>query len=130
MSDTSLGHGRWLTSDGKWYPPELDGSPLSVPVFPQHARGASTSRAGAPPAWTGAPGGGRFGPQGSMPYAPYVLPVKRNNGLAVASLVCSCAGFVLLVPAVLGIISDSSRVGRFGDLVDFVTVPTTSGITA
>jgi uncharacterized membrane protein len=32
------------------------------------------------------------------------VPVKRNNGLAVASLVCSCAGFVLFVPAVLGII--------------------------
>jgi hypothetical protein len=30
--------------------------------------------------------------------------VKRNNGLAVASLVCSCAGFVVLIPAVLGII--------------------------
>jgi hypothetical protein len=30
--------------------------------------------------------------------------VKRNNGLAVASLVCSCAGFVVLIPAVLGIV--------------------------
>jgi hypothetical protein len=32
------------------------------------------------------------------------VPVKRNNGLAVASLVCSCAGFVLFVPAVLGVV--------------------------
>jgi hypothetical protein len=30
--------------------------------------------------------------------------VKRNNGLAVASLVCSCAGFLFFVPAVLGVI--------------------------
>jgi len=30
--------------------------------------------------------------------------VKRNNGLAVASLVCSCAGFLFFLPAVLGVI--------------------------
>jgi hypothetical protein len=30
--------------------------------------------------------------------------VKRNNGLAIASLVCACAGFVFFVPAVLGVI--------------------------
>jgi hypothetical protein len=32
------------------------------------------------------------------------VPIKRNNGLAIASLVCSCAGFVLFLPAVLGVI--------------------------
>jgi hypothetical protein len=30
--------------------------------------------------------------------------VKRNNGLAIASLVCSCAGFLFFVPGVLGVI--------------------------
>jgi hypothetical protein len=30
--------------------------------------------------------------------------VKKNNGLAIASLVCSCGGFLFFVPAVLGII--------------------------
>jgi hypothetical protein len=30
--------------------------------------------------------------------------VKRNNGLAIASLVCACAGFLFIVPGVLGII--------------------------
>ncbi len=32
------------------------------------------------------------------------MPVRRSNGLAVASLVCACGGFLFFVPAVLGII--------------------------
>jgi hypothetical protein len=40
-----------------------------------------------------------------VPYTPYGGPaVKRNNGLAVASLVCACAGFLFFVPAILGVI--------------------------
>lgn len=106
MSDTSQGPGWWLASDGKWYPPELwTGPPTSGPAFPQAAPNAYPGQSGAPPGSTGAPSGGQFPPQGYVPYAPYGgPPVKRNNGLAVASLVCSCAGFVLLIPAVLGII--------------------------
>ncbi len=105
MSDTSQGPGWWLASDGKWYAPELwTGPPLTGPAFPQSAPGASPGQAGAPPSSTGAPYGGQIPTQGHSPYAPYGVPVKRNNGLAVASLVCSCAGFVLFVPAVLGII--------------------------
>jgi hypothetical protein len=78
---------------------------MSGPAFPQVAPNPSLGQAGAPPASTGAPSGGQFPPQGYVPYAPYGgPPVKRNNGLAIASLVCSCAGFVLLIPAVLGII--------------------------
>lgn len=104
MSDTSQGPGWWLASDGKWYPPELwTGPPLTGPAFPQSAPGVYPGQAGAPPS-TGAPYGGQIPPQGYIPYAPYGVQVKRNNGLAVASLVCSCAGFVLFVPAVLGII--------------------------
>jgi hypothetical protein len=53
----------------------------------------------------GSPYAGQIPAPGHIPYAPYGSPyVRRNNGLAVASLVCSCAGFVLLIPAVLGII--------------------------
>ncbi|HEX4163076.1 MAG TPA: DUF4190 domain-containing protein [Acidimicrobiales bacterium] len=106
MSDTSQGPGWWLASDGKWYPPELwTGPPMSGPAFPQAAPNDSPGQAGGLPPTTGAPYGGQFPPQGYAPYAPYGGPVvKRNNGLAVASLVCSCAGFVVLIPAVLGII--------------------------
>jgi hypothetical protein len=104
MSDTSQGPGWWLASDGKWYPPELwTGPPLTGPAFQQSAPSAYPGQAGAPSS-TSAPYGGHVPPQGYSPYAPYGVPVKRNNGLAVASLVCSCAGFVLFVPAVLGII--------------------------
>ena len=105
MSDTSQGPGWWLASDGKWYPPELwTGPPVSGPVLRQNAPSAYPGQVGAAPAPTGAPYGGQVPRPGSIPFAPYAVPVKRNNGLAVASLVCSCAGFVLFVPAVLGII--------------------------
>ncbi len=105
MSDTSQGPGWWLASDGKWYPPELwTGPPVTGPALPQNAPSAYAGQAGAPPSSTSAPYGGQIPPQGYIPYSPYGTPVKRNNGLAVASLVCSCAGFVLFVPAVLGII--------------------------
>lgn len=105
MSDTSQGPRWWLASDGKWYPPELwTGPPLTGPAFPQGVPSAYPGQGGAPSSSTGAPYGGQFQPQGYIPYAPYGVPVKRNNGLAVASLVCSCAGFVLFVPAVLGIV--------------------------
>ena len=105
MSDTSQGPGWWLASDGKWYPPELwTGPPVSGPTSPQGAPSAYTGQFGAPPASTGAPYGGQM-PPGYAPYPAYGgPPVKRTNGLATASLVCACAGFVLLIPAILGII--------------------------
>jgi len=34
MSDVSQGQGWWLASDGKWYPPELNPSPLPPPPPP------------------------------------------------------------------------------------------------
>ena len=105
MSDTSQGPGWWLASDGKWYPPELwTGPPLSGPGFPQSAPSAYPGQAGAPPA-AGAPYGGPIPQQGYVPYSPYgAPPVKRTNGLAIASLVCACAGFLFIVPGVLGVI--------------------------
>jgi hypothetical protein len=109
MSDTSQGPGWWLASDGKWYPPELwTGPPMSRPGFSQGAPGAYPGQAGAPPATTGtpyAPYGGSIPPQGQVPYSPYGgPPLKRTNGLAIASLVCACAGFLFIVPGVLGVI--------------------------
>lgn len=109
MSDTSQGPGWWLASDGKWYPPELwTGPPMSGPASPQAAPGASTGQVGAAPASPGAPYGGQIPPSGYAPYSPYapygVLPTKRNNGLAIASLVCSCAGFLFILPAILGVV--------------------------
>jgi hypothetical protein len=106
MSDTSQGPGWWLASDGKWYPPELwTGPPLSGPAVPQGAPSAYPGQAGAPPASAGGPYGRQIPPQGYLPYTPYGGPaIKRNNGLAVASLVCACAGFLFIVPGVLGVI--------------------------
>lgn len=119
MSDTSQGPGWWLASDGKWYPPELwTGPPLSGPAFPQGAPSAYPGQAGAPSSSAAAPYAGQFPPHGYVPHASYGGPrVRQNNGLAIASLVCSCAGFVLLVPAVLGIIFGfvaRSQIGRSG----------------
>lgn len=106
MSDTSQGPGWWLASDGKWYPPELwTGPPQAGPTFPQATPSGYPGQAGIPPGSTSAPYGGQIPPTGYIPYAPYgSLPVKRNNGLAVASLVCACAGFLFILPGVLGVI--------------------------
>ncbi len=127
MSDTSQGPGWWLASDGKWYPPELwTGPPAAGPSAPQTM---PPSNQGQAPAygvggWTVAPGqagnmphypAGPYG--GASPYPsygygygqqmPYGAPAakKQTNGLAIASLVCSCAGVLFLgVPGILGII--------------------------
>jgi hypothetical protein len=83
MSDISQGQGWWLASDGKWYPPE---------------------------AWTGPPaqtGQLSYGTAYPMPHSTPAVGSPRNNGLAVASLVCSCAGIVPFffgVTCILGII--------------------------
>ena len=106
MSDTSQGPGWWLASDGKWYPPELwTGPPTTGPAFPQGAPSAYPGQAGAVPMSTGAPSGAQIPPPGYGQYAPYGgPPVRQNNGLAIASLVCSCAGFLFLLPAIVGVI--------------------------
>ena len=86
MSDTSQGPGWWLASDGKWYPPETwVGTQPTAPV--------------APPPYVMAPAAG-------YPYAP-AMPAPRTNGMAVASLVCACAGvvpFFFGLTCILGIV--------------------------
>jgi hypothetical protein len=107
MSDTSQGPGWWLASDGKWYPPEAWTGPsrqsdattfsAGMPAYP-----ASTSPSyGSPPSPSGYPS---F-PGYSGGYQLAVPP--KTNGLAIASLVCSCVGIIpiaLGLPCILGII--------------------------
>jgi hypothetical protein len=75
--------GWYQASDGLWYP----------------THGAAPSGYDTPQSSYGAPYGG-------YPYGggyPYAAPV--TNGLAIASLICSCGGIFLLgIPGVLGII--------------------------
>lgn len=130
MSDTSQGPGWWLASDGKWYPPELwtgpPGSgppaqsgtavpaadPTSSPVQPNPYGGQPTPYAGQaptylgqPPGAAGAPYGGQYPAQPYAPYPPYgSVAGPRNNGLAIASLVCACLGWFLFIPSVLAVI--------------------------
>jgi len=125
MSETSQGHGWWLASDGKWYPPEAwTGPPPQTGQAPytvtgyttgnQSAEAAAPYPAGYPSAGypsagypsagypsAGYPSAG-YPPQGTSWSAP-----RRTNGLAIASLACACAGiipFLFGLPSVLGII--------------------------
>jgi Domain of unknown function (DUF4190) len=127
MSDTSQGPGWWLASDGKWYPPELwTGPPSAGPSAPQSMpptnqdqapayggawAGTPAQPATGPPAYPSTPapygGAGGYPPSGYGQPLPYGAPAvrKKTNGLAIASLVCSCAGILFLgVPGILGII--------------------------
>jgi hypothetical protein len=114
MSDTSQGHGWWLASDGKWYPPEAWTGPpqqLSQPPFQTDPSG---NPSGQPPSYPV----GQVAYPSSQPPSPYayggaIPPAtawrqpRPTNGLAVASLVCSCVGivpFLFGLPCVLGII--------------------------
>jgi hypothetical protein len=121
MSDTAQGPGWWLASDGKWYPPELwTGPPATGPAVagpapssaapgpvrvPAYGAGPSP---GAQP-YSGAPHGSYGPPVQPGAYAPYGQPMayggpaQKTNGLAIASLICSCAG-ILVIPLVVGVI--------------------------
>jgi hypothetical protein len=115
-----------LASDGKWYPPELWTGP-PTPAPPTSAPAASGTPAAAPgpvptypnqaPSYQTQPSAGTpyaagaYPPQGygqtPGPYGAYpsyrATPARKTNGLAIASLVCSIAG-LLLIPLVLGIV--------------------------
>ena len=111
MSDVSQGPGWWQASDGKWYPPELHPGPppgSGVPTDLSQERGQPPAPGGMPYGGPGTPYGG----PGGMPYGTpgygygygYGYPVvPRNNGLAVASLVCSIVT-IFGLGSVLGIV--------------------------
>jgi hypothetical protein len=118
MSETSQGHGWWLASDGKWYPPEAwTGPPPQTGQAPYTAAGyppgyQSVERSAGYP--TGHPDAG-YPPQGYPSYPSAVYPPQgaswnappQTNGLAIASLICACAGiipFLFGIPLVLGIV--------------------------
>jgi len=136
MSDTSQGPGWWLASDGKWYPPELwTGGPGPVPpgtAVPTGTGAPVQPPMGGTPAYGygGAPpypsaGGAAYptGPSRSYPvYGSGPVAAPRTNGLAIASLICSCAGlfFLPIIPGiVLGFVARSqirqSRGAQRGD---------------
>ncbi|MGO9854735.1 MAG: DUF4190 domain-containing protein [Acidimicrobiales bacterium] len=121
MSDTAQGPGWWLASDGKWYPPELwTGPPEAGPAGMSPAQPSSPASPGpstvygaastppAAPSYGSAPYGAG-GPYPTSGYAQYPHSVggaaatPKTNGLAVASLICSCAGLFFL-PIFPGII--------------------------
>jgi hypothetical protein len=107
MSNTSQGPGWWLASDGKWYPPELWTAPPTnptqptypaQPTYPVQGPASGTVYGGTVP-----PGYAGYGAE--SPYAPYGQGAqKKTNGLAIAALICGCAGFALFIPGILGII--------------------------
>ena len=106
MSETSQGHGWWLASDGKWYPPEAWTGP--PPQTGQGAYAGAGYGVGVPDHVrrpTDIPPGYQavgYPSQGLSWTAP-----PRTNGLAIASLACACAGiipFLLACRAILGII--------------------------
>jgi len=105
MSDTAQGPGWWLASDGKWYPPELwTGPPNAGPAGMPTTQPSVPTSPGPAPAYGAAstpptaPGYGQYPPYGAGATA-----TPKTNGLAVASLICSCAGLFFL-PVFPGII--------------------------
>ena len=93
-------------------PPAAPGYGGSVPPTqpPYGAAPYSAAPSGGPPSYGAAPYGAApysatpyYAP--GAPYAPYAQGTpSKTNGLAIAALVCGIAGFILFIPAVLGII--------------------------
>jgi Domain of unknown function (DUF4190) len=79
--------------------PVMPGSPARAPVY----GAAGTLPPGQPGFGAGSSSAGYgYAPHGRS--APYDQPAsRRTNGLAIASLVCSCAG-VFFLPAILGVV--------------------------
>lgn len=105
MSDVSQGPGWWQASDAKWYPPEqVPGGPAADVPFPSAAP-AATPFPGAAPGTVPFPGAAPagYGPPAGAPGGYGYAPMQKNNGLAIASLVCSLV-WVFGLGAVLAII--------------------------
>ena len=82
-------------------PTPYPGQPTAYPGQPAPYAG-QVAYPNQPPA--GMPYGGQYPPQAYGQYPPYGAPAKRNNGLAIASLVCACAGWLFFLPAVLAVV--------------------------
>ncbi len=98
MSDVSQGPGWWLASDGRWYSPAQAPGPAPIVGSPPVAPPVASPYA-APPAYPSAAAYG-YPPRGAYGYP----AVPRNNGLAIASMVCSFFFWVYGIPAVLAVI--------------------------
>jgi hypothetical protein len=114
MSNTSQGPGWWLASDGQWYPPELwTGPPSERPVAAPAQPVPTYPVQPTYPAQPTYPVQGQYAGQYAGPYPPqgvtgapygYTQPVQqKTNGMAIASLICACAGLFFL-PAIAGVI--------------------------
>ncbi|HEX3459884.1 MAG TPA: DUF4190 domain-containing protein [Acidimicrobiales bacterium] len=119
MSDASQGPGWWQASDGKWYPPDQvpgTGAPQPTPEPTESVPGpgapgapASYPDPGYPPAGPapapsyGPPPSGGYGyPPSGQAYGYSGTP--KNNGLAIAAMVCSFFFWIYGLGAILGIV--------------------------
>jgi hypothetical protein len=113
MSDTAQGPGWWLASDGRWYPPELwTGVPDTEPVGVGSPPTPTQAFPGPVPAYGPGSASPAYGHGAPNPYLSYGFAqhhgsgaaiAPKTNGLAIASLICSCAGLFFL-PAIPGIV--------------------------
>ena len=81
MSDFSQGPGWWQASDGKWYPPQQAAPPAAAP-------------------WSSAPPAVGY----AQPYGTPTYQTRSTNGMAIASLVCGCLGFLTCISGIVAII--------------------------
>jgi hypothetical protein len=121
MSDVSQGPGWWQASDGKWYSPDQVPGTGTTQTAPQPSPEPSVPGPGgaypgsapapsygpspeAPPAPAyGPPPAGAYGyPPTGTPYGSTEVP--KNNGLAIAAMVCSFFFWIYGLGAILGIV--------------------------
>jgi hypothetical protein len=119
MSDVSQGPGWWQASDGKWYPPDqVPGTGVSQPTpeptesVPEPSIPGAASPYPSPdvppagpapaPSYGPPPAGGYGYPPSGQPYGYQGVP--KNNGLAIAAMVCSFFFWIYGLGAVLGIV--------------------------
>ncbi|HVB93888.1 MAG TPA: DUF4190 domain-containing protein [Acidimicrobiales bacterium] len=116
MSDVSQGPGWWQASDGKWYSPEQvpgTGAAESAPEPSFPGAGGPPPGSGGPvyPGPIAPPPGPSYGPPsvGGYPYPTAgtsygYTGVPKNNGLAIAAMVCSFFFWIYGLGAILGIV--------------------------
>lgn len=103
MSDVSQGPGWWQASDGKWYSPDQVPGTAAADAGPAATLPGPGELAPAPAPSYGPPGAGSYGyPPAGAPYG--YPPTSKNNGLAIASLVCSFFFWIYGVGAILAIV--------------------------